>query len=230
MKIKFNLQDHTDLKDWCGLRIWTQPQELRQYTIGADVAEGVGGDASVAQVLDCKTGRHVASFWSNAIDTDNYAAELYKLGQYYNRAEICVESNNHGNGVIALMGGSVGGLAYSNLYRRIEYDEFTQKRTKLIGFKTSNQTKPRIIENLKNALRDGEVVTYDEQTIQELGNYMRDSKSGKTHAKGSGHDDRVMALALAWESARIIRENATYSDNQYIPVAQYDPSTGFPIF
>lgn len=228
MKIKFNLQEHGDLSKWCGLRIWEQPKELHQYAIGADVAEGVNQDASCAQVIDCKTGRHVACYWSDAADIDNYAAELYKLGHYYFKAEICIESNNHGNGVIALMGGSVGGLAYSNLYKRVVYEEFTQKRSKIIGFKTTSITKPRIIENLKNALRDGEVTTNDKHTIQELGNYVRDAKTGKTGAKGTSHDDRVMALALAWESARIIRENSSFVSQQQLPEVHYDPMTGFP--
>ena len=230
MRIKFTQRDHSDLKSWCGLRIWEHPKADLIYGIGADVAEGVGGDASCAQVLCAKTGRLVASFWSNLIDTDNYAAELYKLGRYYNNAELCVEANSPGLSVLSHLTGAVGGLAYPRLYKRIVYDQFTQKKTKQVGFKTTRETKERIIDNLKAALRDGELLVHDKQTIQELGNFCRDAKSGRLAAKGSGRDDRVMALALAWEVTRISRELDFTDSYTQIPTYQYDPATGFPIF
>jgi hypothetical protein len=229
MKIKFVDIEAHDLKSWCGLRVWEKPKEFHSYAIGVDVAEGVGGDASVAQVLDCTIGKHVACFWSNSIDIDTYSAELYKLGHWYNKAQLCIEQNNHGNGVIAHLGAAAGGLAYPNLYKRRVYDEYTQKQTKQIGFKTTSATKPRIIENLKSALRDGDIITSDKQTILELCNFVRDAKTGKMGASGSGKDDRVIGLALAWEAGRIIKEAAEYTDKERFVQQQYDPMTGFPI-
>lgn len=228
MLVKFHFREATDLKTFGGLRIWQKPFPTSQYVIGADVAEGVGKDASCAQVLDFKTGVHVASFWSDAIDVDTYAAELVKLGNFYNRAFICVESNNHGNGVIAHLGGSFSGLAYPNLYKRYEYDEFTRKQKRTIGFKTTTATKPKLIENLKAALRDGEVTTFDKFTIQEICGFIRDDK-GKIGAKGKAHDDRVIALALANEQRLVLKSN-TSTDHEYIPQMKFDPSTGFPIY
>lgn len=228
MKIKFIEQEHSLLKDHCGLRIWEQPKQMQQYVIGADVAEGVGGDASCAQVIKVDNGTVVAQYWSNIADIDNYAAVLWKLGKYYNTASLCIEANNHGNGVIAHLGGSLGGLAYPNLYRRVQYDHFTQKRSKVIGFKTSVQTKPRLIENLKSALRDGELSTYDKYTLLELGNYIMDER-GRMAAKGSGRDDRVMSLALAWEQFLHTRESSQYGILKETPEVQYDPNTGFPV-
>ena len=230
MKIDFISQEYKKLKDHCGLRIWKKPVEGHQYAIGVDVAEGVGGDASCCQVLDCSNGYHVASYWSNAVDIDTYACQVYKLGNYYNKATVCPEVNNHGHALVALLGGSAGSLAYPYLYKRIVFDEYTQKRGTQIGFRTTVSTKPRIIENLKSALRDGEIITQDKDTIEELCNFVRDVRTGKMAAAGNSKDDRVMALALAFEQYRITKENAQVSrggtENYF---QKYDEMTGFPL-
>jgi len=240
LRVKFRNRECPKPSDFCGLKIWQRPKEGHIYAIGADVAEGVGKDASCAQVIDCNNGQHIASFWSNAVDVDNYASELYKLGLFYNKAMICLEVNNHGHAVAALLGGASGALHYPKLYRRVEMDEYTQKRTKKIGFRTTSQTKPRIIENLKSALRDGDLVTSDKFTILELSNFVRDAKTGRMAASSSARDDRVMSLALAWEQAKILRESIQVTLREEVRVyspleetkqdsTQYDPETGFPL-
>lgn len=228
MRLELKKIAYGKLHEFHGLRLWEKPKALHNYAIGADVAEGVGGDASVAQVIDCTTGVHVACFWSRHIDPDNYAAELYKLGNFYNKAHICVEQNNHGNAILSHLSGAIGGLGYPNLYRRFVLDEYTQKRTKQLGFRTTAQTKPRLIENLKSALRDGSLQTYDNETILELVNFVRDLR-GKLGAAGNAKDDRVMALALAWEQANYLIEINKLSKHTEEYVQEFDPTTGFPI-
>lgn len=230
MKIKLQQRELLKAEDFCGVKIWHKPKPLDIYAIGADVAEGVGKDASCAQVLNTRTGVVVAQYWSNVTDIDTYASDLFKLGHYYNKAQICIEANNHGHAIIALMGGAVGGLYYPNLYKRIVFDEYTQKKTKQIGFKTTSSTKPRIIENLKSALRDGDLIVQDKYTILELSNFVRDSKTGRMAAGGNSRDDRVMALALAWEQARILIENKNLTRQSETISQTFDPVSGFPIF
>ena len=218
-----------ELKKFCGYRLWKKPSNMGLYAIGADVAEGVGGDASCMAVVDCATGMHVCTYWSNMVDMDNFSAEIFKTGSWFNKAAVCIEVNNHGRAVVALLGGAVGSLAYPNLYKRITYNEFTAKKEKTIGFYTGPQTKPRLIENFKSALKSGEFVTQDRELIQELSSFIKDQKTGKMGAKGKAHDDRVMAAALAWEQARIIRANLEATDQDDAPVVEYDKMTGFPI-
>lgn len=212
-----------------GLRIWIKPKPTEQYVLGVDTAEGVNADASCIQVISVDSGQHVASYWNNAVDVDSFAAEVYKLGMYYNKGWIIPEINNHGYALVSHLSGAIGGLSYPNLYKRVTFDEFTQKRSKTIGFKTTSQTKPRLIENLKAAFRDGELITFDKHTLMELGSYLIDKKSGRMGAKGSAHDDRVIALALAWEQARQLKESIALTQNSYRQIQRYDPSTGFPL-
>jgi len=237
MKIKFVERDCTNIKEFEGLKIWCKPEPTHIYVIGCDVAEGVGQDGSCAQVLDVMTGDHVASYWSITVEVDDYAAVLYKTGYYYSKAHLIIESNSAGAGVIAHLGGSVGGLAYPNLYRRKVYDEFLQKETKKIGFRTTGDrggggTKRPLIDNLKAGLRSGATTTRDKMTIQELGTFIQDEKSGRMAAKGSSRDDRVMAYALAYEQFRIIKQNLKYMDGEDelgMLNQQCDPQSGFPL-
>src|SRR3546814_16607311 len=72
-----------------------------EYTIGADVAKGTGGeqegaegDWSVAQVLD----RHKrqVGVWRGKVEPDYFAVILYHMGELLNWARLAIEFNNHG--------------------------------------------------------------------------------------------------------------------------------------
>ncbi len=229
MKIEFKPRDIPNKNNVTALRIWEKPKPTLLYAIGVDISEGVNQDASVAQVICVNKGLLVANFWTNTLDTDTFASEIYKLGMFYNKAHMCIESNNHGHAVISNLTMGTNGLRYPNLYKRVGYDEYTQKKTDTIGFKTTSNTKPRLIENLKAALRDGELLLYDGYTILELNAYVRDAKSGKLGAGGNAKDDRVMALALANEQRLLLKPRLAINANYQEPIKRECDSTGFPI-
>jgi len=233
MKIEFEPRIYKGKdEEFMGWRIFIMPKSTHTYAIGVDVAEGKGKDASCAQVIDCNTGTLVANYWSPAIDEDNYAAELYKAGYFFNRARIIVEENNSGHAVISNLSGVYSNsLRYPYLYKRYEYDQYTKKKTKTIGWRTTGSNKSNLISNLKAALRDGELQVYDKYTIGELSTFVVDEKNGKLGAKGSARDDRIMSLALAWEQVLVTRISAVHSNKSYDKhqAQQYDPTTGFPI-
>lgn len=232
MKIEFETRAFKGKdEEFMGWRIYQKPKPLHKYAIGVDVAEGKGKDASCAQVIDCNTGELVANYWSPAIDEDNYAAEIYKAGYYYNRARVIVEENNSGHAVITNLSGAYSNsLRYPYLYKRLEYDQYTKKKTKRIGWRTTGGNKGILISNLRAALRDGELVVRDKHTINELSTFVVDEKTGKLGAKGSARDDRIMALALAWEQVLVLRTSLNNSTKPYNNQSQeYDPTTGFPI-
>lgn len=231
MKIEFEPREYKGKEeDFMGWRIWQKPKPTHAYSIGVDVAEGKGKDASCIQVID-NTGVLVANFWSPHIDEDNLAAEVYKSGYYYNKARTIVECNNTGSAVITNLSGVYSNsLRYPYLYKRYEYDEYTKNKTKKVGWRTTGANKNNLISNLKSALRDGDLVIYDRFTINELSTFVRDEKTGKLGAKGSARDDRIMSLALAWEQLLVSRLSHRYTrrNEQQIP-RTYDPDTGFPI-
>jgi len=167
-----------------------EPGEV--YYIGADVAMGGGrGDFSVAQVLDSKK-RQVAVWRSNYFNPDYFATILDKLGRFYNEAFIIPENNAHGILTCTRLGKD---FAYPNIYLVTDVDKLTERESVQIGFRTTVKTKPLIIDQLRAAVRDGELELNDKTTIREMLSFIV-TESGAMEAEPGCHDDTVMALAM----------------------------------
>ena len=163
-----------------------------RYIIGADVAMGVrGGDWSVAQVLDSKK-RQVAT-WRGQVHPDYFAEILRELGNYYNEAFIIVENNSHGILTATRLGKD---FAYPNFFTEVQIDKLTDKETNKLGFTTTSKTKPLIIDELRAAMREGELELNDKTTIREMLTYIV-NQTGAMEAEQGCFDDCVMSLALA---------------------------------
>lgn len=174
--------------------IFQEPLISRTYVIGADPAEGLEhGDAAAACVLDIESGLLVATFHDQC-DPDLFGDQLANLGRYYNNALIGVEVNNHGHTTIA----SLRRLGYPKIFRRRTIGQVSEKYTPQYGWLTNKASKPKMIDGLAAAIRDGSIDIRCEYTIAELRTYIREyGPSGSVKTHGSPHDDRVMSLAIA---------------------------------
>jgi hypothetical protein len=173
------------------LRMFLAHDDNETYYIGADISMGVrGGDWSVAQVFDSKK-RQVAMYRAQ-VHPDYFARILYELGMYYNTARIIPENNNHGILTCHLLSKE---LYYPDLYSQIQHDKINDKETVVIGFTTNVKTKPMVIDELRAALREGEITLYDEVTLKEMKTYIV-TETGKMEAEAGCHDDCVISLAL----------------------------------
>jgi hypothetical protein len=174
------------------LQTYRKHDSGERYVIGADVAMGVrGGDWSVAQVLDSKK-RQVAT-WRGQVHPDYFAEILRELGNYYNEAFIIVENNSHGILTATRLGKD---YAYPNFFTEVQIDKLTDKETTKLGFTTTSKTKPLIIDELRAAMREGELELNDKTTIREMLTYIV-TESGAMEAEQGCYDDCVMSLALA---------------------------------
>ena len=177
------------------LEVWQIPDSMQSYVIGVDTAEGLGhGDYSCAQVLCVGTGQQVA-IWHGRIPPDELAAEVKKLGLWYNDALCCVESNNHGLTTITVL----RQLGYPRLFRKRSLNTATDKISQEFGWRTTRTSKPLLIDDLGMAFRNEELSIYDVDTIAELRTFTRNDRGSMS---GSPFDDRVMALALANQMRR----------------------------
>ncbi|WP_394137439.1 hypothetical protein [Cytobacillus oceanisediminis] len=186
------LEKGSFIKDNKGyIEIWERPKPNHTYVIGADVSEGLAdGDYSAATVWDSKTKTQVAK-WHGHIDPDLFAGELENLGNYYNKALIAVESNNHGFTTLNILK-----RTYINLLEMEKYDENTDTTTKKLGWQTNKKTKPLVIDNLAYMIREKLIQTFDQSFINECMTYIRE-ENGSTNAIQGNHDDLVMASAIA---------------------------------
>lgn len=66
------------------------------------------------------------------------------------------------------------------------------------GWDTNSATRPKMLQDLKQAIDGKALKIYDPQTVKELFTFII-SKSGKPQAEDNAHDDLVMALAIAFQ-------------------------------
>jgi phage terminase large subunit len=174
------------------IQIWREPEEGRPYVIGGDTA-GEGSDYYVAQVLDNITGEQVAML-RHQYDDDTFAEQVADLGHYYNEALVGIEANFS---IYPLK--KLEELGYQHLYVREQEDTFTGAIRKSFGFKTTAVTRPVIISQLIEAMREGIDLVNDRTTLEEMLTFVRnEAKKLRPEAEEGAHDDCVMALAIAW--------------------------------
>jgi hypothetical protein len=195
------------------LKIWKHPVRLADYTIGADVAEGLEtGDFSTIEVADRKTGETVAR-WRGHCDPDALGYRIYELALYYNRALVGVEINNHGLTTVQVL----KDLRYERLYRReTKHSERLEARTAELGWRTDQSTKRIMIDALAQAIREEVIQDFDPVFIRECMTYVVDER-GITNAQEGCFDDTVMAKAV----------NLQVQSWSYVPQDQRQKATSY---
>ena len=187
-----NIRWHNDINGY--IKIYQAPDtpSITKYCIGGDTA-GDGSDYYTGHVLDAKTGLQVATL-KNQFDPDLYTRQMYCLGKHYKNALISIEANFDSYPIRELQR-----LGYSNQYVREKIDEYTGKLEKRFGFKTTQKTRPTIIANLIQIVREETGLINDRDTLEELLTIIRNEK-GRIEAPEGGHDDQMMGLAIAHEA------------------------------
>lgn len=176
------------------IKIYQLPDSpaVTKYCIGGDTA-GDGSDNYTGHVLDARTGIQVAHL-KQKFDPDQYTRQMYCLGMFYKYALISIEANFDTYPIKELQR-----LGYDNQYVREAVDTYTGKTEKRFGFKTTKLTRPMIISNLIEIVRDHTDTINDEETLRELLTIIKNEK-GRIEAPEGGHDDEMMGLAIAHES------------------------------
>lgn len=159
------------------------------YVLGGDTA-GTGIDYFTGKMIDNTNGRTVATLRKQKIDEDLYGEQMLCLARYYNDALIGIETNysRHPIRVIQKYG-------YTNLYLRERVDEVSKKVERVYGFETTRKTKPIIIGELVELMRDPSIEV-DTETLKEMTTFVK-KDNGKMEAIEGAHDDLVMAKAIA---------------------------------
>jgi len=176
------------------------PHQDMKYVMAVDVSEGKlnkesrrkENDYSVIDVMRTDNYKTVAR-WRGHIDPDLLGDVAYAIGIFFNKALIGVEINNHGLTTVQ----KLRNKSYPNLYMRESSEEHRfQERTSLMGWRTDKKTKKIIIDNLAQAIREGDIIDLDVVFIRECMTYIRDDQ-GYTNAQEGQFDDTVMAKAIA---------------------------------
>lgn len=174
------------------LRIYREPEEGHSYILGADTA-GDGSDSAVAQVVDAVTMEQVAVLRDSDIDEDLFARQIYSLGKWYNDALIAVEANFSTYPILELER-----LRYPYQYVREVFDDATHKVQIKYGFQTNAKTRPVLISNLQQIVREHTDCLNDLTTMEEMLTFVRNPDTYKPEAEEGAHDDTIMALGIAY--------------------------------
>ena len=180
------------VEDGGNLHVYEWPDSEGKYVIGADPSQGMEhGDFASVHVINARDG-HVVAHWHGHIDPDLLATEvLDPLGKFYGSALIGVESNNHGLTTLKF-------LKEVCHYFPIYYQRSPQYKrsipTDILGYRTTQVTKPLMIDELNEGLRTGRIICQDEPTLMELRSFVRNDR-GKM--EGSPFDDRTISFAIA---------------------------------
>jgi hypothetical protein len=115
-------------------------------------------------------------------------------------------------------------LRYPKPYTRRVIDRLSKKFTDKLGFDTTKQSRPMILSELEEAVRERSLGIYSLRTLSELSSFVWSAK-GKAEAQPGAHDDLVMSLALAvYVAGTLPKELRRVREEPYRPMVA---STGY---
>ncbi len=196
------------------LKIYKEPQKDHIYFLAVDPAKS-GEDAFAIQIVDLtsKPFEQVATAQLFKCNFQKMPVFIVEWGEIYNNAFIIVE-NNEGAGTYI---SSVLKLSYD--YPNLFYEKKKGKMADLEpGFRTTQKTRPQILDILKSFLDDEILILHDVETVSELSTFIL--KNDKYQADDGCHDDLVMSLALIFAPFCDIKN---FDDIEWVISYLYDP-------
>ena len=188
------------------LQIFNDVAEGKQYAIGADVAEGLEkNDYSSFDVLN-DIGVQVAHYHGHP-DPGQFGLILDTIGRYYNDAYLGPERNNHGHAALLRL----KDLNYPNLHYQEELERSLERENGKVGWLTTAASKPFIIDNLVELIRDDSSGMQCIHNVEQCFTYVKDER-GRTNALDNCFDDCVMSFAIAVEMVRRMPRHTVHKD------------------
>lgn len=200
------------------LTIYKKPQVGVRYVIGADAAEGnPSSDDSSLTVVDVETGEEQAVL-SGKYEPSIFGDYIRQVSDYYNRAAVLVERNNHGHAVIQWLEEHARSTRLllghdADVHKR---DKKNKRRRKTLkkGWLSSTRGKAilythcvehfQFSSDAKNDFANPKKVVHNRSTITQL----MSIESATLLAPKGQHDDRADSYALAQAGRKQMTERA----------------------
>lgn len=211
--IRFNGYSATDPNG--KLFVWEWPKPNFEHAVGTDTADGIGVDCSVMQAL--RKGDFVmnddvqcAEYAANNVNSADLAPLNYALLKLYSvpigggirQAKSVVECARNGENTQH----ELRKMGWRNFHVWVRYDSKNPNpnHAQRIGWYTNAWSRPMMMDYLIKALRDGIININSPWFVDEMSDLDRDIDKQNISAMYGGHDDRVMALGIAWFSLHIM--------------------------
>jgi phage terminase large subunit len=187
--------------------IWQKPVISGRYVMGVDTAWGMTGSYSCASILDWATGTQVAEMHGRP-HPDEAAREIMRLHLAYNHAymglEIAGEGQERDGESVVVVNKVLPLLAECGCRNKLFYADHTSSKPEKPGWQTDGKTRPVMLGELAEAVRNREIVIRSAAGVSELMSFVRNEKGRPQHVEGA-YDDRVMSYAIAWQMRKYAR-------------------------
>lgn len=204
--------------------VWEWPKDGAEYVAGMDVAEGVGADWTVIQVLivsdegETIKPRQVAKFRSNRINAHRAGIFAFQLCHFYNRAFLGVEVNNQGLTTLTLLERGRGypqlEAGYPMLYYHTTTDRKTREETRKLGWRTTRGSKELMLGELAESIKAMELEIPSAETVVEMDGFAWDAEKQdwvatyENRTTHMTHDDEIISLAISVQMVSHSRNRA----------------------
>jgi hypothetical protein len=188
------------------LKVFALPDPSHRYVAGADVAEGLEhGDYSALTILDTDdpSGTPAEVLTLHGHWPADVFAEMVKTVSDVYPGTYGIERNNHGLAVLV----TVKRLRMKGVYteRPVLNKAGQEIEPGRPGWLTTATTKPLLIDDLEEALRNFKIRLRDASNLTEL-TFYQTLANGSTSAPAGRWDDRVMALGIACQMIKRARK------------------------
>jgi hypothetical protein len=180
------------------LKIHSEPDPSRVYTMVVDTARGKEGDYSAFKIFDNTEFpyRDVVSYRNKEIDPVVYPSVVFRLAKEYNNCFVLVETNDIGQQVADIL---MHDFEYDNMMfttnRNFEGVRLSGGHSGVshAGVRTTKSVKKVGCSNFKSLVENDKLIINDYDTIQEMYRFIHKNNSYEAE---EGNDDLVMCCVL----------------------------------
>lgn len=189
------------------LSIWQKPAVAARYVLGADTAWGRTGHFNAGVMLDWRYGTQVAELHGR-LHPDEMAWELMEMHKLYNHAYMGLERAGEGQErdgeSVVVVDKIVELLKQCGCSGKLYYHDRGKGRPKLPGWQTDPKTRPVMLAELGEAVRNHHFGVRSKKLHQEMLTFIR-NEQGRAEASRGAFDDLVFAAGIAWQMRKQVQ-------------------------
>lgn len=194
--------------------VWEWPIAGEEYVLGVDTGDGIGADRSVIEVLRKGTIKRpdaqVCEFASAYVNAYDFWAICMALGTLYTvpsegvlrQPRIVAEVNRNGESVQLEL--RKRGWSHFHVWTRYDSKKIDQSKSTKLGWVTNSWSRPMALDLLLKYIDSGWIEINSPWFVDEMGDLERSWDQQDLKAIHGGHDDRIMAMAIALLSAHVL--------------------------
>lgn len=185
-KFDFRITVGGDFKFWEKVK----PRTMEEYVVSGDACSGGGADYAWLIARAKRTNSVVATYKAKC-DPDELAEKAYLLASFLHNAVVAIENDKYGfHANLKLRG------VYGNLFLQESINDERKKVSGKFGWETNSKTRPEMLGQLKEEIRQSALELNDPTLIRECLTFIKNPDTKKEEAQEGCNDDGVISLAI----------------------------------